>query len=183
MKTRKVILFISMSLDGFIATSDDDLSWLDRMQVEGEDYGYQALIQQVDTYIVGRKTYSKVVDMLGKFPQQGQFDCYILTRQEIPSQPNLTFYQGNVADLIHKLRQKPGKHIYCDGGGEIVKLFMDHDLIDEYIISVIPTLLGEGKRLFRGGTAPRHIRLVDSKTYPSGLVQLKYVRERDASAK
>lgn len=178
MNKRKVILYISMSLDGFIAGENDDLSFLSAMEKEGEDYGYAEFTKDVDTYIVGRKTYAKVMDMINTFPQAEQYDCYILTRQDIPNTDNLTFYNGELIELIAKIRQTEGGNIYCDGGAEIVKLFMEHDLIDEYIISVIPTILGKGTRLFSGGTQAFQIKFVTEKQYETGLVQLHYVRDR-----
>lgn len=178
MHKRKLSLYISMSLDGFIATKDDDISWLDAMEHEGEDYGYVEFTSTVDTYIVGRKTYEVVMNLIGKFPQASQFDCYVLTRQDIPDTDNITFYNGDIVELIQKIRSKPGGHIYCDGGGEIVHLLMEHDLIDEFTVAVIPTILGSGKRLFLGKTQARKIKLVDSKKYETGLVQLKYIRDR-----
>lgn len=167
-----------MSLDGFIATKEDGLSFLDSMAKEGEDYGYAEFTSKVDTYIVGRKTYDVVMGLIGKFPQAMKFDCYVITRQEIPDTDNITFYNGDIVELIQKIRSKPGGNIYCDGGGEIVQLLMQHDLIDEYTVSVIPTILGDGKRLFLGGTSSRKIELVHSKKYETGLVQLKYIRDR-----
>ena len=65
MKNRKVILYISMSLDGFLATKEDDLSWLSMVNREGEDYGYYALQERVDTYLVGRHTYDVVLKLTG----------------------------------------------------------------------------------------------------------------------
>ena len=60
---RKVILYIAMSLDGYIAKHDGDISFLAQVEHEGEDYGYSALTQTVDTVILGRKTYEKVLSM------------------------------------------------------------------------------------------------------------------------
>ena len=75
MTQRKLSLYISMSLDGFIATKEDDLSWLDAMRIDGEDYVYNEFTAEVDTYIVGRKTYEVVMKLIGKFPQASQYDC------------------------------------------------------------------------------------------------------------
>lgn len=179
MYDRKLILYIAMSLDGFIATKDDGLDFLSIVDKEGEDYGYFEMSATVDTYLVGRKTYDVVMDMVGEFQQAETYDCYVLTRQNIPNTENVTFYNGDIEELLASLRSKPGKNIYCDGGGQIVKLLMDRDLIDEYIISVIPTILGDGKRLFVGETLPRSIELVSTKQYEKGLVQLRYIRTRD----
>ncbi|MEL6864225.1 MAG: dihydrofolate reductase family protein [Bacteroidota bacterium] len=175
---RKVFLYISMSLDGFIAGENDDISFLDAMDKEGLDYGYYDFVANVDTYIVGRKSYDKVMSMIGHFPQAKEYDCYVITRQDIPDTADITFYNEDIKALIQRLRSEPGKHIYCDGGGEIVKLLMDNDLIDEYIVSIIPTIVGKGKRLFMGGTAARVLDFVGSETYETGLVQVRYRRRR-----
>ncbi|THH36419.1 dihydrofolate reductase family protein [Neolewinella litorea] len=175
---RKVIVYISMSVDGYLSTLDDDISWLSAVEEEGEDYGYAEFTRGVDTYVVGRKTYDVIREMLhGDFPQARQFDCYVITRQERPAADGVTFYSGPIEDLIQQIRREPAGHIYCDGGGEIVRLLMERDLIDEYVISVIPILLGDGKRLFLGGTPRIPLRALPSRHFPSGLVQLRYVRE------
>jgi dihydrofolate reductase len=177
MSKRKLILYISMSLDGFIATQDDDLSWLSVVQKEGEDYGYTAFNETIDTYIVGRKTYEVVMKLTGGvFPQAKQHTCYVLTRQARENENGVTFYDGDVEELILRLKSEEGKNIYCDGGGEVVKLLMDKDLIDEYIVSVIPVVLGDGKRLFHGGTPRIALNALPSKQYDTGLVQLHYVK-------
>ena len=166
-----------MSLDGYIATKDDGLDWLNAMQLEGEDYGYSEMQKRVDTYIVGRATYEIVLGLTGgKFPQAEMYDCYVITRKERAPENGVQFYNGDLEALIQSIKAKPGKDIYCDGGGQIVKLLMEKDLIDEYIISVIPILLGDGKPLFIGGTPPINIEFVSSKSFDSGLVQLRYIR-------
>ncbi len=174
MTHRKVMLYISMSLDGFIATKEDDISWLSRVEKKGEDYGYAAFGASIDTYIVGRKTYDKVIQMVGHFPQARQYQCYVITRQERADEAGVTFYNGDLETLISQLKSKEGKHIYCDGGGEIVKLFMEKNLIDEYIISIIPILLGDGKRLFIGGTPSIPLKALRSQYFDTGLIQLHY---------
>lgn len=177
MRNRKVILYISMSLDGYIATKDDDLSWLSIVQKEGLDYGYGAMLERSDTYLVGRKTYDVVLNLTGgDFPQAAQLKCYILTRENKAPENGVTFYNGDIEALISELKSQEGKDIYCDGGGQIVKMLMEKDLIDEYIISVIPISLGDGIRLFQGGTPRLELELVSSESFDTGLVQLHYKR-------
>ncbi len=178
MNNRKLILYISMSADGYLATKDDDLSWLSLVEQEGEDYGYKAFNDTVDTYIVGRATYDVVLKLTGgAFPQADLFDCYVITRQERENENGVKFYNSDIEELIKDIKSKPGKSIYCDGGAEIVKLLMDKSLIDEYIISVIPIFLGDGKRLFLGGTDSINLDLKSVKKYDSGLVQMHYIRK------
>ncbi len=177
MSERKLILYISMSLDGFIATEDDDLSWLSVVEKEGEDYGYAAFNESVDTYIVGRRTYEIVLKLTGGvFPQAEQHKCYIITRDERPDENGVTFYNGDLSELINSIKQQEGKHIYCDGGSQIVKLLMQQDLIDEYRVSVIPVILGGGIRLFQEGNPMIKLKALPSKHYDTGLVHLHYVR-------
>lgn len=174
---RKLILYISQSLDGYLAAKDDDLSWLSIVEQPGEDYGYAAFNEQIDTYLVGRRTYEVVLKLTGgSFPQAQQHNCYVLTRQPREPENGVTFYSGNPCDLVRELKTQPGKHIYCDGGAEIVRLLMAENLIDEYIVSVIPILLGDGIRLFKGGTPRIELEAKPSKHFESGLVQLHYVR-------
>ena len=168
-----------MSLDGFIATKDDDLSWLSIVEKKGEDYGYAAFNETVDTYIVGKKTYDTILKLTdGVFPQADQHDCYVITRQTIEDKSGVTFYNGDLGELVQKLKAKEGKNIYCDGGAQIVKLLMSLDLIDEYIISIIPIILGDGKRLFIGDVDKQNLKLIDSSSFDSGLVQVHYARQR-----
>lgn len=167
-----------MSADGFLATKDDDLSWLSKVEKEGEDYGYNQFTQDVDTYIVGRKTYDTVLSLTGgEFPQSKLYKCYVITREERPDKDGIIFYNGSLKVLVQNLKKEPGKNIYCDGGGQIVKLLMKDNLIDEYIISVIPFFLGDGKRLFLGELDAIDLNLLESKTYESGLVQLHYEKK------
>jgi dihydrofolate reductase len=167
-----------MSLDGFLATKEDDLSWLSVVEKEGLDYGYSAMQDRVDTYIVGRATYDVVLGLTGgEFPQAKMYDCYVITREDRAAENGVTFYNGNLEELIQKLKSEEGKDIYCDGGGQIVKLLMEKDLIDEYIISVIPIILGDGKRLFIGETPAINLDLISSESFETGLVQLHYRRK------
>ena len=178
MNERKLILYISMSLDGFIAKEDDDLSWLSIVEQEGEDYGYAEFTDTVDAYIVGRTTYDTILKLTGgDFSQSKLYDCYVITRKEKTGIPGVTFYNGDIEALVNKLKGSKGKNIYCDGGSEIVRLLMEKNLIDEYIISVIPIILGNGKRLFRGGIPSINLKATQPRIYDSGLVQLHYKKK------
>lgn len=170
---RKLIVFIATSLDGYIATHNDNLDFLSVVEKEGEDYGYQSFIETVDTVILGRKTYSKVMQLVDTFPHANK-ETYVITRQYLENSQNLTFYQGNVTELVQKLKSREGKHIYCDGGATIVNLLLQSKVVDELIISVIPILLGDGIRLFQGNIPTQGLELVDTKSYEKGLVQLHY---------
>jgi len=174
-KRRKVVLYIAQSLDGYIAGEGGDISWLDTMAREGEDYGYGEFIESVDTVIMGRKTYDKVLSFGMGFPHTDK-SCYVLSRKRKGSEGSVEFYSGNVAELVWKIRGEEGKDIFVDGGAEVVREFVQRDLIDEYIISTVPVLLGSGTRLFLETDTSLKLSLVYSRAYESGLVQLKYER-------
>lgn len=81
---RKVILYIAMSLDGYIATENNELDWLSIVEVQDEDYGYEKFVKSVDTVIMGRKTYDKVLSCGVDFPHKRR-RCYVVSREELVS--------------------------------------------------------------------------------------------------
>lgn len=166
-----------MSLDGYIAAPNDDLSFLEIVQVADEDYGYTDFINTIDTVILGRKTYDWVMTQVPEFPHADKL-AYVITRTARPSIGSTHFYTGSLADLVAELKNTDSaKHIFCDGGAEVVNALLDGAFIDEFIISVIPILLGDGTRLFRDGDRPQQtLELVSVKHFTSGLVQLHYRR-------
>jgi len=173
--SRKVVLYISMSLDGYIATKNNSLEFLSIVEKEGEDYGYNKFIESVDTVIIGRKTYEKVIAMGFEYPHTNK-NVYIITRTERPSIGNFTFFTGDLTQLVNSLKLQSGKNIYCDGGAEIANQLMQNNLVDEYIISVIPILLGDGIKLFQEGRPEQKIQLVSVDQFDKGLTQLHYKR-------
>ena len=175
---RKVILYIAMSLDGFIAKPDGDIGFLDQVELEGEDYGYSEFINTVDTVILGRKTYDKILSMGVEFPY-GDRQVFVITRNPRPDSGKTIFFSGNLADLVLSLKSQFGKNIYCDGGGETISQLLQENLIDEMTISVIPVLLGDGIRLFGQGFPEQKLQLVSSKSFEKGLVQLNYILIRN----
>lgn len=179
LKERKVILYISCSLDGFIAKPNDDLSFLNPMMVEGEDYGYADFIHNVDTVIIGRKTYDWVVKEVGFFPHKDK-ESYVVTTQEKPQEGLTIFYNGDLKALISTLKAKKGKHIYCDGGAKLVNSLFKEDLLDEIILSIIPVTLGAGIKLFNDGVPERKLELMETNAFKTGLVQLHYHIKKDS---
>jgi len=176
---RKLSLFIASSLDGYIAKPNDDLSFLKLVEKEGEDYGYAEFTANIDTILLGRKTYDYVLKEIGtSHYDNGQREVYVITRTARPGVGRTTFYKGNLTELVQRLKSEPGKNIYCDGGAEIVNELLKCDLIDEMIISVVPILLGNGTRLFKDNRPGQLLELVSAKTFESGLTQLHYKRNR-----
>ncbi|TGN28027.1 dihydrofolate reductase family protein [Empedobacter tilapiae] len=172
---RKVILYIATSLDGYIAKPDDNLDFLSIVEQDGQDYGYNDFIQTVDTVIVGRRTYDKVASMGFDFPHSDK-DAYIITRTPRSSIGSIKFYTDDLTLLINKLKSEDGKNIFCDGGAEIVNELLKNNLIDEFIISVIPILVGNGIKLFKDDRPELKLELISVRSFEKGLVQLHYKR-------
>lgn len=164
-----------MSLDGYIATKNNSLEFLSLVEQEGEDYGYNDFVKSVDAVIIGRKTYEKVIAMGYEYPHTDK-DVYILTRTAKPKIDNFKFYTDDLTQLVSDLKSKPGKNIYCDGGAEIANELIKNNLVDEFIISVIPILLGDGIKLFNDGRPEQKLQLVSTKQFNKGLTQLHYKR-------
>ncbi len=176
---RKLSLFIATSLDGYIAKPNDDLSFLRLVEKEGEDYGYAEFTANIDTIILGRKTYDYVLREIGSSHyDNGQRDVYVITKTERPGIGKTTFFTGKLSDLIQRLKSESGKDIYCDGGAEIINELLKNDLIDEFVISVVPVLVGSGTRLFNDGRPEQLLELKSVKTFDTGLTQLHYRRKR-----
>lgn len=176
---RKIALFIAMSLDGYIAKPNDDLGFLKIVEKEGEDYGYAEFTDKIDTIIIGRKTHDYVLKEIGSSHyDNGQRDVYVITRTERPKVGRTTFYTGNITKLVKRLKAEKGKNIYCDGGAEVVNELLKHDLIDEFVIAVIPILLGNGTRLFKDGRPEQTLEFITAKTFVTGLIQLHYKRKK-----
>ena len=172
-EVRKVILYIACSLDGYIAKPGDDLSFLEAVAKEGEDYGYATFSESVDTVIMGRRTYEWVMSQVEEFPHQDK-KTYIITRELRESIGNVQFYSDDIAALIERLRAKPGKNIFIDGGAQVVKMMLHAGVLDEMIISIIPVVVGAGIPLFAKGIPESKLSLLSSKSFESGLVQLHY---------
>ncbi|GGC03817.1 dihydrofolate reductase family protein [Dyadobacter sediminis] len=172
---RKLVLYIAMSLDGYIAAPGDDLGFLGKVEKEGEDYGYAEFIGQIDTVIVGRRTYDWVMQHVPDFIHADK-ETYIITRTPQDSIGPMHFYTGDIGELVAELQLKEGKNIFCDRGAEVVNQLLQRGLIDEFIISIIPVFIGDGIRLFREKRPESDLKLLHTKSFDTGLVQLHYKR-------
>lgn len=170
---RKVILYIATSLDGYIAGPNDNLDFLSIVSKDGEDYGYSEFNSSVDVVIVGRRTYDWVMEQVKEFPHADKIS-YIVTRTARPANGKINFYTRSLKELIAKLKSETGKNIFVDGGSEVVNELLRDKLIDEFIISVIPVLVGNGKKLFNDGRPQQALELISTKQFDTGLTQLHY---------
>ena len=172
---RKVTLFIAMSLDGYIADKDGGVDWLNGQEENGENTDtYSEFIKTIDTIIMGWNTYHQVITELSPeewvYPEQVSF---VITHREIPSTERIRFTSEAPCDLVKRLREEEGNGIWICGGASIVRQLMETDLIDTLHISVIPTLLGDGVRLFGPLEKEQKLRLVKTQSY-NGITDMVY---------
>src|SRR6267378_8345293 len=175
---RKIIVYIATSADGFIARKDGAVDWLDRPRPKG-NYGIGEFWKSIDTILLGRKTYDFVVQFLkqGKsIPKADHEPKHYAFSRHPPKKvlPGFEFVKEPIKKFAKRLRSQKGKDIFMMGGAGIIASFLDCGAIDEFIIHVIPTFIGEGIPLM----APRHrtvpLKLVSIKKFSDGVVRLHY---------
>jgi len=168
-----IILYIACSFDGYIARGDGNIEWLSRVDSESQDYGYQKFYDSVDALIMGRKTYQQVLGF-GKWPYAGK-PCYVLSRNLLQSPlPEVVVSSEDPATLMTTFSEKGPNRVWLVGGADILKTFLNQDMVDEIIVSYIPLLLGDGIPLFQPGIPERKLTLLSTETFPNGLLQVHY---------
>lgn len=174
---RKTILYSAMSIDGFISTVDGGVEWLDDYDPPpGEDYGYGAFYSSLDTTVMGRKTYEKVMSFDIPFPYPDTTN-YVITRNTSKKNNQDVQFKTDPIQLIRQLKEKKeGKNIWIVGGGELNTILLKHELIDELILSIIPIVLGTGIPLFKNGGLMKKFGVDNVKEYPNGVICVTYQR-------
>lgn len=174
---RNVSLFIAMSLDGYIADSRGGVGWLEGQGNDDENRDtYSEFVKNIDTILMGWNTYHQIVTELS--PDEwvyNDFTTYVITHKEQSSSVKIRFTNMDPAGLIKRLQKENGKDIWICGGADLVRQLVNEDLIDCYYITVIPTLLGSGIRLFGNAEHEIKLRLLRTQSY-NGMTDLIYTR-------
>ncbi|SES12163.1 dihydrofolate reductase family protein [Salipaludibacillus aurantiacus] len=169
---RKLVLFIAMSLDGYIATKDESLDWLFNSEGEG-DNGYSEFYDTVDTVLIGKKTYDWIMKHeTGNFPYNNK-DCYVFTRSPIEDTGDVSFINEDIVSFTNQLKNQEGKNIWIVGGGELLQSFVEEKLVDEIILTVAPTVIGNGIPLFKEGDYQLDLSLKGTRNF-NQFVELHY---------
>jgi dihydrofolate reductase len=169
----KASVFIATSLDGFIARPNDDLDWLP--PDGGEEHGYEAFMATVDALVLGRRSFEKVLTF-DRWPY-GQKPVFVLSARPLAPAPNGAVVErmsGTPAEIVSRLAARGVGHIYVDGGVTIQR-FLQARLIQRLVITRIPVLLGAGIPLFGPLARDTVLQHVETRQYPSGMVQSEYV--------
>lgn len=174
---RNVVLYIAMSLDGYIAKLDGSVDWLKgSSDISDVDVGYNAFYQSIDTIFMGRKTYEQIIYELSpdKWVYKGK-KTYVVTTKEFANTGDVTFLGSDFMEIVRELKKKEGKDIWLVGGASLIDEFQNQNLIDRYIITIIPTILGSGISLFDRRDKEILLDIIDQKEF-GGMVQLTYVK-------
>lgn len=174
----KCSVFIATSLDGFIARPDGSIDWLmkaNALAKPGEDCGYKAFIATIDCLVMGRCSFESILS----FPEwpYKNLSVVVLSSKpiEIPKhlKDKVSASSESPPELVKRLSEKGLNHLYIDGG-ITVQRFLDHGLIHELTITVIPVLLGSGRPLFGALHQDIPLKHIETQSFDGGFVQIKY---------
>ena len=170
----KVILYIAASLDGYIATSDGSVSWLDEFSDGSIDYGFHEFFDTTDINILGATTYEQILGMDSQWPYQTK--TFVATKRELPKPDgaDIEFHDSSVAELVERARSMASKNIWLVGGASLAQSFLREGLLDELIITVMPLTLGDGIALFQKPGAKTRVKLLNMSTYDNSSYQVHY---------
>lgn len=177
---RKIILDLAVTLDGLIEGVNGEIDWC-IMDAEME---FTNFLNQIDTIFYGRKSY----DLWGQYiPEDVISDDekemwklidsknkYVFSRTQKSDDNKATFINDNLIEEVKKLKRKPGKDIWLYGGASLITTFINLGLVDEFRLSVHPIILGEGKPLFIDIKQRLNLKLVNTRKFSSGVIQLIY---------
>jgi dihydrofolate reductase len=170
---RKLILYTAATLDGYISGPNGELDWLDITGTDPQlpDYGYNALMESIDTTIQGTSTY-RLAAHFNKDPYPGKTN-YVFTRTSPPplDKDVWRFITGDIVAFVQALKKENGAGIWLVGGGQINTVMLNAGLIDEVVVTLFPVVLGKGIPLFAPGADRSEFRTVRSESYETGLVQ------------
>ncbi len=169
---RKVKLYIATSLDGFIAGPNEEIDWL----FHDQDYGYTDFYASIDTTLMGRLTYQKILTF-GDFPYPDKTN-YVFTRSlNLMDTENVQFITDDPVSFVKELQQQPGQHIWLVGGGQLNTTLLNVGLIDEIVCAIHPTVLGSGVPVFAEGANITSFKTVNTQQYSSGMVIVTLLKE------
>lgn len=169
----KITLNLAMSLDGYIASEDGGYDWIvgdgDGTLDTGK-YDFDRFMDDIDVVVMGKNCYDQ--NMHQDFKNK---KVYVATSKIIKDQDNLHFVSGDISKIIMDEKEKEGKNIFLFGGGGLVDNFLKKDIVDEYIIGIIPIILGKGRPLFLGNNPTIKLHLYEH-IIENGITILKYTK-------
>ncbi|MGG7510136.1 dihydrofolate reductase family protein [Plantibacter sp. YIM 135249] len=171
------IYSVASSIDGFIATPEDDLDWLLRFGFEEFQEHYDAFFARIGALVMGSATYEFIRASGPDAWSYGELPVWVLTTRELEAieGANVTFVEGDVGGLLARIDASAGgKDVWIVGGGPVAAQFAAAAALDELWLTVMPVVLGEGKPLLPLREIDDAYRLVGTTPFPSGAVELRY---------
>lgn len=171
-------VYIATSLDGYIARSDGDISWLHRPEYSAspmKGVHYRDFIRDIDAIVMGRKTFEKVL-AFNPWPYDSTqlvvlSDISVSVPQHLSGKVRVM--AGEPANVVNALSGEGKQRLYIDGGVTIQR-FLAAGLIDDVTITIIPVLLGDGIPLFASGIPEAQLTLTGCDASENGFVQVRY---------
>jgi dihydrofolate reductase len=176
----QVIVYVGVSIDGFIARPGGEVDFLDTEQPPADDMGFGALLERVDVLVMGRNTFDFVIDSGFDWPY-GELPVRVATSRPLELAPELEATVATVAgatgEIVASLEAEGFATAYVDGGALAAAFFAD-DLVDELVLTFVPVVIGDGIRLF--GDTPGDLAFDHRATTsdPNGFVQIRWDRRR-----
>lgn len=171
----KTVLYLAISVDGYIADEQGEVNWLGGDGSQPDALGsYPAFYDTVDTIVMGWTTYHQVVTELApdSWPYHGR-PCYVVTHRQEPEREGIHFWNGGLTALVDTLREERSGVIWICGGASVAGQLLEENRIDRLWLSVMPTVLGRGVRLFPDMEREISLKLVGTDQY-NGIVDLIY---------
>ncbi|MFT7615234.1 MAG: dihydrofolate reductase [Candidatus Woesearchaeota archaeon] len=176
--TRKIILNLAISLDGFIADSEGSFAWIkgdgDTSYDTKKKFNFEAFMNTVDIVVMGKLAFLDCPkETLDTFKDKA---IYVATNGELETEyTNVKFIKGDIVSQITTLQKEDGKDIWLFGGAGLTDFFIKADVIDEYVIGYIPIILGKGRPLFLKDNPTLDLHL-EEVTSQEGIVIMIYTR-------
>lgn len=170
--TARVRLYVSTSIDGFIADADGGVDWLEPYQPAS--YGYQEFMQEVGTVVIGRRTFEQIATFGERWPYAEKRSIIVASQPLRALPPNGTTVLGGIAAAVREAREQSSRDVWVLGGAVTMRSAIDAGLVDFIDIFVVPVLLGRGISLLGSLHVPRTLDLDGITTYQDGVVKLRY---------
>ena len=161
---------MAVSLDGFIASRDGSVRWLEAY--DPYEVGFGEFLASVGAIVMGRRSYDQMLGF-GPWPYGGKRTIVMTRRPLTPATPDTEATAEPVPVLAERLAAERND-VWIFGGGEIARAFLAAGRLDTLELCIVPVLISEGIALFGPGTAPSNLRLTMTKPYANGLVRLDY---------